>query len=317
MRKFLLSLLILLAGCPLLRALTPDGTYLFAQRDTCDLYLDVYHPAEGVETTLDGKEKPALLFVFGGGFILGSRNDPFYFPWFQALLDEGYRIVAIDYRLGLKGIRMRFDPLHLIGSAKLTKHAVDMGVEDVFSAVEFLYAHPELGIDPDNLVVMGNSAGAMISLSSEWEACNHSALAAALPEDFHFKGVMSFAGAIMSDTGLPVYKRTPAPHLLIHGTEDGAVTFTKTAFCRFGMFGSSALVEKVFTKNGCIYHFYRYKGHTHDMASNMFYNMPEQLRFLEEEVIGGRGRVVDAMVDDAGMHVGPVYNLSNIYQSGK
>ena len=209
---------------------------------------------------------------------------------------------------------MRFDPFHLIESAKLAKRAVDMGVEDVFSAVEFLFAHPELGIDPENLVIMGNSAGAMISLSSEWEACNHGALAANLPEDFHFKGVMSFAGAIMSDTGVPVYKRTPAPQLLIHGTVDGAVTYTKTAFGRYGMFGSSALVEKVFARNGYIYQFYRYKDHTHDMAGNMFYNMPEQIRFLEEEVIRGRGRVIDAMVDDAGMHVGELIDLSIIYK---
>lgn len=314
MRKYLLAVLVLLAGSPLLRALSPDGTYLFAHRDTCDLYLDIYTPAEGAETCLDGKEKPALLFVFGGGFILGRRDDPFYHPWFEELLRNGYPIVAVDYRLGLKGIRMRFDLFHLIGSAKLTKRAVDMGVEDVFSAVEFLFAHPELGIDPGNLVVMGNSAGAMISLSSEWEACNHGPLAANLPEDFHFKGVMAFAGAIMSDTGVPVYKRTPAPHLLIHGTVDGAVTFTKTAFARFGMYGSSSLVEQVFSRNGCIYQFYRYVDHTHDMASNMYYNMPEQLRFLEEEVIGGRGRVIDATVEDAGMPVGVEYNLSNIYK---
>ena len=314
MKKYLLAILVLLTCSPLLRALTPDGTFMFARRDTCDLYLDIYRPAEGAATTLDGKEKPALLFVFGGGFIIGARNESWYFPWFQALLDEGYPIVAVDYRLGLKGVRMRFDPFHLIESAKLAKRAVDMGVEDVFSAVEFLFAHPELGIDPENLVIMGNSAGAMISLSSEWEACNHGALAANLPEDFHFKGVMSFAGAIMSDTGVPVYKRTPAPQLLIHGTVDGAVTYTKTAFGRYGMFGSSALVEKVFARNGYIYQFYRYKDHTHDMAGNMFYNMPEQIRFLEEEVIRGRGRVIDAMVDDAGMHVGELIDLSMIYK---
>ena len=28
-------------------SISPDGTYLFAKRDTCDLYLDVYNPAAG------------------------------------------------------------------------------------------------------------------------------------------------------------------------------------------------------------------------------------------------------------------------------
>lgn len=45
--------------------ISPDGTYMFAQRDTCDLYLDVYDPAPGSVTTLDGKTKPTVLFMFG------------------------------------------------------------------------------------------------------------------------------------------------------------------------------------------------------------------------------------------------------------
>ena len=29
--------------------ISPDGTYLFEKRDTCDLFLDVYNPAKGSE----------------------------------------------------------------------------------------------------------------------------------------------------------------------------------------------------------------------------------------------------------------------------
>ena len=36
--------------------ITPDGTYMFVQRDTCDLYLDLYKPAKGSETTFNGKD---------------------------------------------------------------------------------------------------------------------------------------------------------------------------------------------------------------------------------------------------------------------
>lgn len=304
--------------------LNPAETHLFAHRDTCDLYLDIYEPAKGAETTFQGIRKPTLLFVFGGGFITGSRTEQWYHPWFKQYLDAGYRIVAIDYRLGLKGIDMKFDVFHLFQSCRLTKKAVDMGVEDVYSAVKFLIDNKKA--DADNIVVMGNSAGAMISLSSELEACNGwsgtgtmvegktLAQAAGLPEGFHFKGVMSFAGAVMTVTGVPSYSRTPAPQLLIHGDRDGAVTYNKTAFGKFGMYGSSAMVKDVFAKNGYTYHFYSYVGHSHDMAANMLYCMKEQLRFLEEEVMLGRGRIIDVSVTDPQMPIGEDLDLSKIYK---
>ena len=50
-------------------AIAPDGTYLFAERDTCELYLDVYNPAKGSKTSIDGKNKPTIVFMFCGGFI--------------------------------------------------------------------------------------------------------------------------------------------------------------------------------------------------------------------------------------------------------
>ena len=51
--------------------LSPAGTYLYAQRDTCDLFMDIYYPSAGSETHIDGKEKPTVIFMFGGGFIGG------------------------------------------------------------------------------------------------------------------------------------------------------------------------------------------------------------------------------------------------------
>ena len=295
-RVLITGVLLLVAFCALAQEKT---TYMVAQRDTCDLYMDVYQPAVVPGDTLD---RPTILFVFGGGFIMGQRDDPWVLPWFKLLNENGYRVVSVDYRLGLKGIRMRFDLFHLIQSAEYTKAAVDMGVEDVFASVRYLCDHAEeLGVNPDNIVISGSSAGAMISLSAELEACNRTVLAEILPEGFHFAGVMSFAGAIMSDSGKPVYKRTPCPHLLIHGTKDGAVAYDKMGFGRWGMFGSSYLVEKVLAPAGYTYQIYRYVDHSHDMAANMLANWPEEKRFLEVSVMGGQRLVVDSTVDDPTM----------------
>ena len=289
--------MLLLCGAVLCHA--QKSTYKVAQRDTCDLFMDVYDPVVIPGDTL---QRPTILFVFGGGFITGRRDDPWVMPWFQLLNENGYRVVSVDYRLGLKGIRMRFDLFHLIQSAEYTKKAVDMGVEDVFASVRYLCDHAEeLGVNSDNIVISGSSAGAMISLSAELEACNRTVRAEILPEGFHFAGVMSFAGAIMSDSGKPVYKRTPCPQLLIHGTKDGAVAYDKMGFGRWGMFGSSYLVEKVLAPAGYTYQIYRYVDHSHDMAANMLANWPEEKRFLEVSVMGGQRLVVDSTVDDPTM----------------
>ncbi len=72
----------------------PDETYLFAKRDTCDLYMDIYNPAPKSETRFNGKEKPTVIFMFGGGFIRGTRNDESYHKWFRQMTDNGYRVVS-------------------------------------------------------------------------------------------------------------------------------------------------------------------------------------------------------------------------------
>ena len=298
MKRLLPLLLTLLCAIP---SFAQKSTYKVAQSDTCDLFMDVYDPVIIPGDTLN---RPTILFVFGGGFVMGQRDDPWILPWFKLLNENGYRVVSVDYRLGLKGVKMKFDLFHLLQSADYTKKAVDMGVEDVFASVRYLCDNAEeLGIDPNNIVICGSSAGAMISLSSELEACNRTSRAAILPEGFHFAGVMSFAGAIMSDSGKPAYKRTPCPQLLIHGTKDGAVAYEKMGFGRRGMFGSSYLVEKVLKPAGYTYQIYRYVGHSHDMSANMMANWPEEKRFLEVAVMGGNKLVIDSTVEDPTMPV--------------
>ena len=305
MRKYLTALLVL-ALLPL--SLNAQQTYLVAHRDTCDLYMDVYQPVT------DTVARPTILYVFGGGFVTGRRDDPYVLPWFKLLNENGYRVVSVDYRLGLKGVQMKFDLFHLIQSAKYTKKAVDMGVEDVFASVRYLADNAEeLGVDMDNIVIAGSSAGAMISLSCELEACNRTERAGVLPEGFHFAGVISFAGAIMSDTGKPSYRRTPCPQLLIHGTKDGAVAYGKMGFARWGMFGSSFLVDKVLKPAGFEYQIYRYVGHSHDMAANMMANWPEEKRFLEISVMGRQRLVIDSTLEDPVMPSWESVTLDDIY----
>ena len=84
-------------------------------------------------------------------------------------------------------------------------------------------------------------------------------------------------------------------------------------FGRWGMFGSSYLVEEVLEPNDFTYQIYRYKDHSHDMAANMLANWPEEKRFLEVSVMGKKPLVIDCMVDDPTMPTWQSVTLDDIY----
>ncbi len=290
-----------------------SGTYLYAQRDTCDLFFDVYEPTEGSELTFEGMPKPTLLFVYGGGFVGGFRSNERYFPWFKILNDNGYKVITIDYRLGLKGVPMNFSLIGKIKTAKNTVKAVEMGAEDLFSAVNYIFENAEaLEVDPQNIVLVGNSSGAIISLGAEKFICNGEKIASVLPAGYNFKGLISFAGAIVDDDGSPKYKAAPCPTLLMHGTADSTVQYNKTAVFKLGMWGSNVL-DDVFEKNGYNYSIYRFKDHAHDIADNYVALWPYQKYFLENNIIKGQRCIIDASIDDPNIPSWEAATLDSLY----
>lgn len=295
MRRLIFATLLLLAPCFLAFAggdeFRPDGTYLFAKRDTCDLFLDVYQPR--ADSLSAGK--PTVLFVFGGGFITGSRDHKFYMSWFKDLCENGYRVVSIDYRLGLKGVHKVG-----LGQAKLVENAVMMAVEDAFSATVLLCDNAEqLGIDPANIVISGSSAGAITSLQAEYEICNSTARAAILPKGFNYAGVMSFSGAIVNMKGKLGYRSEPCPQMLLHGTDDEIVNYKKVGIGNMGLFGSSHIVKLLKRRGYTDYRFYRFPGHQHEIAASMPVTTDLQFPFLEEAVMGGDHATVDREVENS------------------
>ena len=275
-------------------------TYLFAQKDTSTLYLDIYRPAAGAATQIDGVDKPTVLFVFGGGFLSGARNDAYLLPFFRTLTDNGYSVVAVDYRLGMKGYKMGKGLSGLAKSVKPFCAAQQMGVEDVFSAIAYLAEHPELGIDPMNIVVSGNSAGAIISLACARDVANGAAQG--LPDGFRFRGVLSFSGAIISAHGAPKFDQLPCPILFFHGLNDNAVAYHYVGAFGMGMWGSSYWAEQL-AKRGGNYSIYRFKNRAHDVAAYMNLLWPEVQAFLETNVMQGVMRIVDATIDNPSLPI--------------
>ena len=305
MKRIIFSIMTLITAAGLVAEaaepiITPDGTYIFEKRDTCDLFLDIYNPAEGSQTSIEGIEKPTILFMFGGGFIRGTRNDESYLPWFKAMTEDGYRIISIDYRLGLKGS----DKVGVAQVGALDK-AIHMGVEDLYSATNFLNDNAaELGINPSNIVIAGSSAGAIIAMQAEYEICNGTSWTSVLPEGFRYAGVMSFSGAILSREGKVDYRlHSPAPTLMLHGTADELVPYKQIAILHLGFFGGGKLVER-FQKFGYNFNMYHFIGYGHEIAASMPTTMDLQKRFLETNVMRGKKRIVEAWISDPDVYKG-------------
>ena len=274
-------------------SIKPDGTYRFATKDSCDLLLDLYLPADGSTTSINGKSKPTIVFIFGGGFKSGRRDEAVYLEWFREMTDRGYGIISIDYRLGLKHAEMK--GLRVI---KLLHGAINLAVEDLFSAVSFIIENgDDLGIDSSNLVLAGSSAGAITALQADYELCNRTELASGLPENFQFAGIMSFSGAVFTDNGAPKYSREPAPTLMLHGTKDKIVDYKQIWFFNYRFAGADVLTS-VFKKNAYNYNTLRFPGRGHEVCISMIYSLQEQESFLEHNVMAGEKRIIDSNIDD-------------------
>ena len=279
--------------------ITPDGTYIFEKKDTCELLMDVYNPAAGSETHIDGKAKPTVIFMFGGGFIHGTRDDEGYHDWFRLMTQNGYRVISIDYRLGLKGSTK-------VGVAQVNvlDKAIHMAVEDLFSATNFIIDNADqLGVDPTNIVISGSSAGAITVMQAEYEICNRTSWASVLPEGFNYAGVMSFSGAILSREGKVNYATAPCPTLMLHGTADKLVPYKQIKVFWLGFFGGGKLVER-FQKFGYNYNMYHFLDYGHEIAGSMDTTTDLQFKFLENNVMQGDERIIEAWISDPDVYKG-------------
>ncbi len=114
--------------------LVADVPYRDGDRDA---YLDVYTPS-GTTTAL-----PTIVWTHGGAWLSGNRTN--YAGYYRRLADAGFTVVSVGYSLA-PGHRYP-TPVHQLNDA----HAYLMEHAD------------ELHIDPDRLVLAGDSAGAQLS----------------------------------------------------------------------------------------------------------------------------------------------------------
>ena len=118
--------------------ITTHTDILFAEHDGTALLADLYLPQGAAKA-------PVLIGVHGGGWQLGNRK--FYNNMGAYLARNGIAVFAIEYRLMAPGVK-----------------TYPGAVYDVRAAVQFVRAKaPELGLDPERIGLIGDSAGAHLA----------------------------------------------------------------------------------------------------------------------------------------------------------
>ena len=123
---------------------------IYYQGEDC-LYLNIWKPA-----TTAAEKKPVIVWVHGGAYSYGGTVDPLYD--FHNFVEENPEVivVSIAYRLGVLGF------LHLshLPDGKDYPDTQNLGLLDQLKALKWVHENiAAFGGDPDNVTLMGESAG--------------------------------------------------------------------------------------------------------------------------------------------------------------
>lgn len=200
---------------------------------TTTLTLDLYSPAnEAGEPLLSNR--PAVLLMHGGAFLVGSKNLPNMERWANALVEEGYVVANINYRLLLANPTVstpeiieylnNADPTSAL-PAQAPPESIDAlriglgaALEDSNAALTWL---TEQGVNPDKIAVAGESAGAITALHLAYlnDTLNLNPVTPAAIVNLY--GAMSKPSA----GGTEITSSTEPPLWTLHGSTDVVVPY--------------------------------------------------------------------------------------------
>ena len=108
------------------------------------LFLNVFVPGDN----LNASGRPVMVWVHGGGFVIGSGGDYYFGPEF--LMDQDIILVTINYRLGALGFLGLGNPTAPGNTGLWDQHLALTWVQDNIQA---------FGGDPTRVTLAGESAG--------------------------------------------------------------------------------------------------------------------------------------------------------------
>ena len=199
--------------------ITADLTYAPEQQENTKSHLfDLYEPDGDAN-----KKRPLIIWMHGGGFSFGSKDAKGIKIWGESFAKRGYVCAGINYRLGNK--------FSMFSSSALKKSSY-YAVQDARMAVTYFKKNAaKYNIDPDKIILAGNSAGGIIALITAYT--NNAELAKNV--DFksedkaaislsktrtHIAGVVNFWGGIFD---LEWLKNARVPIVSVYGDKDKLV----------------------------------------------------------------------------------------------
>lgn len=213
-----------------------DGMSVYLYDNETDLtevklHMDIYSPKGDTE-----KNRPAVVVFHGGAFAAGDKADMDQqsVTYCDSLAARGFVTAAVEYRLG---ITATFEDYALTIDSLDFSRTVYRGVQDTRAAIRYLRANAKkLGIDPDRIYVLGNSAGGILSLENIYmdKASEIPAVAKNKPDlggldEYGEQGFASEANAAVALWGavhdIGIIEDNAKPVLLVHGKADSTVVF--------------------------------------------------------------------------------------------
>jgi acetyl esterase/lipase len=253
---------------------TTHTYHVFDEKDS--LQLDFYKPESPNEVT------PLLVYVHGGGFSGGHRDNDNSVQFANKIAKRGYAVASISYRLIMKKIGFDCDT-----QTEKKIEAIDTASEDLSLAVKYLIDNDSLfNINSRKIIISGTSAGGEIALNLAYVYNDN-----VLPEDFKFAGVISMAGAVTTLEHIDADKAVPTQ--LFHGTNDNLVPYHIAAhhYCSpeadgyLILYGSRAIADRL-KGIGKSYYLFTINGGTHSWSGiPMHRSVTEVIDFLYYDVI--------------------------------
>ena len=271
--------------------------FIFDRRmEQLPLMLDFYQPLND-----DIKNRPLLLFVHGGAFFFGDKENRIQKNITDDAVKKGFTVASINYRLG----------------TSVTPGAIERtiyrNVQDTRAALRYLVHNKEkYGIDEKQIYLVGSSAGGIISLTTTFMDSNDEYFkndkgllrqkeelgdlddsGNNLKNKFKVSGVISMWGGV---THLEMINKR-IPTLLFHGTDDRIVPaveglpfreqmgeFLHRFLSSFGKIYGSESIYNHLKSNNVPVRYVPFHGAGHDLCINPDESLNENMDIIRREL---------------------------------